>query len=402
MARGKGEGSVYKRTSDGMWCATVELPRRLDGKRRRKVIVRKSKADVIAEMRKLQGEKERTGDLETASVTVEKWMNYWLEKVVQPNLTPNAASDYRNSTENYIIPALGRKKLDKVTVTDVHHLHEMVMATPSRKQDRGKPVMDDTPLMSAASSQRIHACLQSALTSAMKAGRVSINVAELAGRPRALTPEQEALSASQAIRLLQYLSGHRHGALWATYLLTGGRRGEVIGLEVDRVGETLDLSWQIQRIKDITTVPNDYEHRHIRGNLYYVRPKSKAGWRTPPLVGPLRPIILSCIGDRTEGPLFLDDNGQAWDPAEASKAWRRVLAEAGITDDVKLHGLRHTAVDLLTAASVKDHIIMQIVGHSSRAVTNSYRKRDDLEAMALGMENMGAILTARNPGQLSS
>lgn len=393
MARGKGEGSVYKRSSDGMWCATVELPRRLDGKRRRKVIVRKTKSDVIAEMRKLQGEKERTGDLETASVTVEKWMRHWLEKVVEPNLSPNAARDYRNSAENYIIPALGKKKLDKLTVTDVLHLHEAVMATPSRKQDRGKPLTPDMPLMSAASAQRVHACLQSALTAAQKEGRAHANVAELAGRPRAAKVEQGALTRMEAMRLRDYLMGHRHGPMFLTFLYTGARRGEVIGLECDRVGAVLDLSWQIQRIRDIATAPKDYEYRHARGSLYYVRPKSKAGWRTPPLVGHLRDVLLLHLGNRTSGPMFLDDKGQVWDPAEASKAWRKVLAEAGMPQDVKLHGLRHTAIDLMTAAGMPDHIMMQITGHSSRQILNSYRKQGDIAGQAEGLENYDRLIS---------
>ena len=43
--RGRGEGSVYKR-SDGLWCAAVELPP-LDGVRRKKIVTSKSKAEVL-------------------------------------------------------------------------------------------------------------------------------------------------------------------------------------------------------------------------------------------------------------------------------------------------------------------------------------------------------------------
>ena len=64
MPRGKGEGSVYKRAADGMWCASVELPS-IDGKRRRKVIARKDKAAVVKEMLRLQVELAQLGDLPT-------------------------------------------------------------------------------------------------------------------------------------------------------------------------------------------------------------------------------------------------------------------------------------------------------------------------------------------------
>ena len=55
MARGKGEGSVYKR-GDGLWCASIELPPGLDGKRRRKVVCRSSRHEVLDALKKIQAE----------------------------------------------------------------------------------------------------------------------------------------------------------------------------------------------------------------------------------------------------------------------------------------------------------------------------------------------------------
>jgi len=54
--RPKGEGAVYQR-ADGMWCTSIELPS-TDGKRRRKVICRKSKDSAVAELEKLKAELE--------------------------------------------------------------------------------------------------------------------------------------------------------------------------------------------------------------------------------------------------------------------------------------------------------------------------------------------------------
>jgi len=43
--RGKGEGAIYQRESDGKWCATVDLGF-VNGKRRRKVIYGETRKDV--------------------------------------------------------------------------------------------------------------------------------------------------------------------------------------------------------------------------------------------------------------------------------------------------------------------------------------------------------------------
>lgn len=53
--RRKGEGGVYQR-ADGLWCVSLELPEGLDGKRRRKVICRRSKDDALAELERVKSE----------------------------------------------------------------------------------------------------------------------------------------------------------------------------------------------------------------------------------------------------------------------------------------------------------------------------------------------------------
>lgn len=252
---------------------------------------------------------------------------------------------------------------------------------------------EGTELLSSTYALLIHNALAGALKMAVREGKISVNVCELVDRPTKRLTDEKALTLDEAIHLLMYLAEHPDGALWATYLFTGARRGEVIGLEVDRVTDVLDLSWQTQRIRDIKSAPADYEYRHLEGNLYLVRPKSKAGWRTPTLVEPLATILRRYIGERTEGLVFLRD-GRPWDPADASKEWKKVLQGAGLPDDVKLHGTRHTVVDLLFEAGVPEAVTMEIVGHSTRAVTRSYRSRGNKKAIREAMEKMSAMFTA--------
>ena len=392
MAQAKGTGSIYQ-NNKGLWEVRVELPRGLDGKRRRKVVRRKSRAEAVKLLRELNKELAKTGDLATSSVTLEAWSEHWLQKRSK-KLAPNTINGYRTAFQDYINPLLGKKRLDKITPSDVKHLHDVVMATP---KDRAMRAFSDPPegteLLSSTYALLIHNALAGALKMAVREGKISVNVCELVDRPTKRLTDEKALTLDEAIHLLMYLAEHPDGALWATYLFTGARRGEVIGLEVDRVTDVLDLSWQTQRIKDIKSAPADYEYRHLEGNLYLVRPKSKAGWRTPTLVEPLATILRRYIGERTEGLVFLRD-GRPWDPADASKEWKKVLQGAGLPDDVKLHGTRHTVVDLLFEAGVPEAVTMEIIGHSTRAVTRSYRSRGNKKANREAMEKMSAMFTA--------
>ena len=392
MARGKGEGSVYKRASDGMWCVSVELPS-VDGRRRRKVIARKDKAAVMTELRKTQRELAKHGDLATSSTTVDKWMWHWLDDIAPLGIRPKTLAGYRTVVDGYIVPLLGKKRLEKLTAADVRHLHAAMQTTPKDAALRGKTDLPpDTVMLSSTYTLLAHNALSAALKVALREGKITANPCDLVDRPRKRVTAQKALDVEQAIRLLQHLATREDGPLWATYLLTGARRGEILGLEADRVGEELDLSWQLQRITDISKAPADWEHRELGGTLYLTRPKSSAGWRVVPLVEPLRSILRLQIGDQQQGLVFTR-NGRPWDPDRATKAWAAVLAEAGLPDDVVLHGSRHTTIDLLYEAGVPEAVIQEIVGHSSRAVTRGYRSRGNSKQLTAAMNKMSELLT---------
>ena len=397
--RPKGEGGVYQR-ADGMWCVSLELPS-TDGKRRRKVICRKDKGAVVSELRTAKKELEKHGNIATSTFTVEKWMTHWMNDIAPVKIRPKTLAGYKTLVNGYIIPILGRKRIDKLTAQDVRTLHTTMQNTPKDPALRGsKDVPEGTEMLSSTYTLLGHNVLSTALKAALREGHVSINVCENVDRPRKRTTEQKALSVPQAIKLLQHLAPILDGddkqarmdaTMWACYLLTGARRGEILGLEYDRIGEVLDLSWQLQRITDISKAPADWEKRHLRSTIYLTRPKSSAGWRVIPLVEPLRTILAAHIGDQTEGLVFTRD-GLPWDPDRASKEWNALLVAAGLPTDVVLHGARHTTVDLLYEAGVPEAITSEIVGHSSRAVTRGYRSKGNTKILTDAMNKMSKLL----------
>jgi integrase len=391
--RGKGEGSIYKR-SDGMWCASVDLPKGLDGKRRRKVICRKDKAMVVKLMREAQAQVAKHGNIATSSTTLEKWMRHWIDDIAALKLRPKTLAGHRTVMDNYIIPILGSKRLEKLTAADVRKLHMAMQSTPKDLTLRGETDLPPgTEMLSSTYARLAHNVLSGSLKVALREGRITANPCDLVDKPTARITEQKALDVPEAIKLLKHLATRQDRALWATYLLTGARRGEILGLEADRVTDELDLSWQLQRITDISKAPQDWEHRHLRSTLYLSRPKSKAGWRVVPLVEPLKSILALHVGNQREGLVFTR-NGEPWDPDAATKAWASLLIEAGLPDDVVLHGSRHTAVDLLYEAGVPEQVIMEIVGHTTRAVTRGYKTKGNRKQLTDAMDKMSKLLEA--------
>lgn len=399
--RGKGEGSLHQ-DARGYWRVRIELPNGTDGKRRRKDIRRKSKAAAIAEMRELKKELAKTGDLPTSGTQLEEWSEHWLKERAK-RLAPNTISGYRVAFRDYINPMMGKKKLDKITPFDVQQLHNAIMETP---KDKALRAMSDPPegteMLSSTYALLVHNSLSGALKMAKQQGKIGRNVCELVDKPVKRHTDEEVLTLEEGIKLIGYLTTHPDGALWTTYLLTGARRGEIIGLEVGRVMEDhLDLSWQTQRIKDVAEAPKDHEYRHLGKSLYLSRPKSKAGWRTPPLVPELAELLRRQIGSRTEGLVFLRD-GEPWDPADASKEWKTILSEAGVNENVKLHGARHTTVGLLYELEVGEATIMQIVGHSTVSVTRRYGQAGNKRAMQDAVKKLSVALSGATPPALES
>jgi integrase len=393
MTRGKGEGSLFK-NGRGLWEVRVELPPGPDGKRRQKVIRRKDKKAAMAEMAEIKDALKKHGNLPTSNLTVEKWLRHWIDDIAPQEIRPKSYSAYKSTVDGWLIPLLGKRKVDSLSADHIRDMFKAIQSTPKAHGLRGTPphlVPPGTVMVGPDTAIKCHAVLSSALKTAMREGKATRNVCEMVDPPRKGKIEQSALSVEQAIELLAHLTTRDDRALWATYLLTGARRGEILALEADRVTDTLDLSWQLLRITDITTAPADYEYRHLQGTLYLTRPKSRSGWREIPLVEPLRSILALHMQGRGSGLVFTD-RGQPWDPDAATKAWAKLLAEAGLPSDVVLHGARHTAVDLLDAAGVDWDTIKDIVGHSTTKMSKAYRSKPDMKRLTGALEQMSRML----------
>lgn len=379
MIREKGTGSIFQREQDGMWVARLELPS--DGtKRRRKTIVRKNKADVIAALREAKKDLERAGDLATSSPTLEQWMNQWLDRIAAPRLKPNTLVAYRGSVTRYIVPSIGNVRLDKLTPQHVRKMHDYA------RQGR-----------SSTTALQAHRVLAKALTDAEREGRVTRNVAGLVDAPAKAHAVRDALDADQARTLLVSTAGDPlHAAMWSVALLAGLRQGERLGLTRDAVDldtGMLTVSWQLQRLKwehgcDATCgkkragscpqrkvdIPAGQEAHQIHGGLWHLRPKSRAGWRQVPIAPLLHEVLTRYLNDHQPGDrglIFTRPDGHPIDPSDDTAAWDQSLRDAGLPD-VVLHSARHTTATLLHALGADEQTRMQILGHSSATVTAGY------------------------------
>lgn len=382
MARGKGEGSIYQ-DSRGLWRASVELPPALDGKRRRKIISSKTKAGVVKKLRDIQSEKAQYGDLTTRSTTFGQWAEHWITDLAPREVRPKTAAGYRSMLNKQVLPLVKDKRLDTITPQVL------------------RSALDTMSENGAADSylQQIFGMLSACFRDAINEGILTSSPTDRMKPPRAAAKEAEAFTLEEAVKVLRHaVQDEELGALWCTFLLTGVRRGEGAGLEVDRVrGDAIDLSWQLMHIKpeDAANVPNDYELEHLWGSWYLVRPKSKTSQRLIPRVEPLASILDRHIEHHQPSRfLFTRDGERTISTSAVNRKWNDMVTAAGVERKVPTHGARHTAVDLLYLLEVPEVVIMEIMGHSTLAQTRAYRsRRREISPQAKdAMKQMGDLL----------
>lgn len=409
--RAKSTGGLYQRASDGMWCASVELPSGDPTKRRRKVIVRAKKADAVAELRKARQQLERSGDLPTAGLTVAQWCDLWWTRYGMKRLKVSTRDTYRSKIEHYIKPAIGKVPIDRLSLEHVYRMHAYVT---------------DTLGISAASALAAHRVLSVIVSDAEKEGRVGRNVVKLADKPRVGRKPKVYLDNAQARQLL-ISCADRPGELarWAVAILTGMRQGERLGLTVDMLdfgAESLTKAWQLRRIpfqhgcgekadgvwpcgrkrggncpKRHLDVPEDQDVVNVDGGLYLTRPKSASSWHTIPMVALLRDILTSYLEEHPPGMnglIFTRPDGRPIDPADDSADWDAALRRAGLPD-VDGHSARHTCNTVLTELGVGVDVRRQILGHASNAINEAVYTHTSDVRVADAMRQLSAAFDFR-------
>jgi integrase len=379
MARGKQSG-IFQR-DNGLWVGRIELPSH-DGDRRRKEFTSKDKNQVIKRMSDLNKQLKAAGDLPTASMTVGEWNAYWLREIAQKTRRPATISSYKSVLAR-VNKSVGSVRLDKLTPV---HVRKVLSAMGSGENPASSTYLRNT-----------HSVMAASFKDAEREGRIGRSPVDLVPSPLKAVTHLEVLNADQVKNLITALDQTDLGYLWATFLLTGARRGEVIGLEWDRIGEIIDMSWQMQRVGK-GPVPANFEVRPIKGGLFWTRPKSRAGWREIPLVEPLRTILETWRAKAPSnqwGLVFtrLDEDGNPipLDPSWVGREWK-MFREANGLGHVRLHDLRHTTVDMLYAAGVSEPDIQAIVGHSTVAMTRSYKSPATRERLAGSMRMLSTSL----------
>lgn len=340
--REQGSGTVTKR-KDGRWAVGVTMP---SGKRRWAYCKRgTSKKDASKFLERMLEQREEHADLGPDPL-LGPFLRRWLE--AKSRLRPGTLVAYESIIRNHLDPAFGKLRLSKLTPLQVQRFAG--------------------GMVSPQLGVQVRAVLRSALNDAIRWGMVSRNVAAIAEAPRVIRDEPVVLTAEQVTHLLRSTEGQPYHALFAVAAQTGMREGELLGLkwtDIDLESGQLTVSRTLTKQDGIPVLSE---------------PKTKRSHRTIPLssstVATLRAHkarqaterLSMGAGGSKDLMVFYGPQGRQCTAAMVIHAFHRATDAAGLPR-CRFHSLRHAAASIMVAQGVHPRVVMQMLGHSTVALT---------------------------------
>ncbi|GAA1550320.1 tyrosine-type recombinase/integrase [Dactylosporangium maewongense] len=372
----------------------------------------------------------RTGQPIASRVTVAEFLDGWLAG--KKDIRPTTWAGYESNIRIYLKPALGPIEMDKLRVQhvsamfdDIDDFNDRLAEVRANGTAEERRALRYRKPVGPATKQRIRATLRSALTDAMNEQLITANVAKFVKlasgkRPKGLIWTRERVARWREIRaliaakeaeraeaianrdraavvqladeiaaleererpspvmvwtaahtgaFLDSITEHRLYALFHLVTFVGLRRGEACGLRwVD-----LDLDDGVATIAE--------QLFSAAGKVGVGRPKSDAGDRDVALDKATCLVLKAHRKQQREdrlkwgaawvdsGRVFTREDGSELNPPWLTDLFGDLVAVAGLPP-IRLHDLRHGAATLAKAAGIDTKVISEMLGHSSRKITD--------------------------------
>ena len=335
--RVRGEGSIFKRESDGRWVGRFTA--RTGGLARRHTVYADTRAEVSAKLRVLREQIGAGIDPSRKNARcVKDALSTWLADVERTKRT--STHERYELVTRHVLKAIGNVRLIDVNADTVRALDEDLMR-------RGA---------TAAARRSARTSLSAALSIAVREGHMRRNPIADVPPPNHEVERIAPLSASEAGRLVAAAADERLGALYVVAVTAGLRLGELFGLKP----EDIDLKRGVVRVcRSLRETPTGVvEHA----------PKTAKGRRTvaltPTASDALKRHVAAIETDATY--VFTAEKGG---PLRKSvftrKEWKPFLDRHGLPKAWTIRQLRHTAATLMAESGAHPRFVMEQLGHTS-------------------------------------
>ncbi len=272
----------------------------------------------------------------------------------------------------HLVPTLGEQRLDQITGTKLTALYRRLETSGRADGAGGLP---------ARTVRYIHTIPHSALSAAVRDGRLAVNSADKAVPPSsrlAASPEMHTWSGEELGRFLDWARARDeelHPA-WLVLAMTGMRRGEALALrwgDVDFDAATISVRRALTLVRNKGNVgemvigpPKSGKPRVIDVDEQTLAAlRSYRAWRGS--------VALTLA--RADAYVLGRIDGAQRQPEHFSRSFQTQLAAAraelgeDLLPEIRLHDLRHTHATLLLAGGVHPKIVSERLGHAKISIT---------------------------------
>lgn len=308
----------------------------------------------------------RDGTYMNGNIKFQDFAEKWFEDYAERNVRPRTLDRYRELTER-TYQAIGHIRLDRLQPQHLNAFYKQ-LAAPGANKINGKPLAGKT-------IKHYHAFISSVMDRAVKWGIVNQNPCRRADVPKVARKELQPLTAAEAILFLEYLKSEplQYQVIFNIALLTGMRRGEIMGLEwqdFDFDNGTVRICRTSQYSRGRGTYTDDTKNEQSKRTVYFTKELLDLlkRYRSEQAARRLK------MGDQwskewqAHPRLFTQWNGTPMHPNAPYQKLQKILKQNDMRA-VSLHSLRHTSATLLVHSGTDVQAVSSRLGHSQTNTT---------------------------------
>lgn len=298
---------------------------------------------------------------------VHEWLGHKSREV-----EPRTLQGYQDALERYVLPTLGHRRLEDITLHDIDTLYGAMSAGTLPKpetDDEGNAAGWQGKPLSPRTIRLTHAAVSQALSQAVRWGMIPFNPAAEATLPAGKPREKRAMTLGESTAFIAASESAFYRTFYRVLLGTGMRPGEACALRWK------DLDFEGERISILRAATRGEDGKRIESH-----PKTAKSRRTIPMFT-LRDELLAHQKWQAEhgldgpGLVFTNQDGGALSPwAFNKRELHRIAKTARIGWPVTLYTFRHTFATLHLQLGTPLKVVSEWLGHSTiQQTANTYQ-----------------------------
>ena len=291
-------------------------------------------------------ERDQGRELAREDLTLNQYLDRWLELAARPKLRNKSFSDYQSLLARSIRPAIGECRLLSLAPLDIQGVVHSMHASG----------------LSARTVQYAHAVLHAALEQAVCWRLIQRNPARGVALPKPVQREMRVLNPDEAKRFLDHASRTKYGVLFALALTTGLRPSEYLALRWS------DIDWRAETVTVVRTLVKGSGWKFASTKRPCSRRQVKLESWVASRLRQLQALDTARPNSDAARQIFKTRCGRPMNSDYLAREFKRLLREAGLPQ-MRLYDLRHTAATLALTAGVPVRVVSEQLGHASSAFT---------------------------------